>query len=103
MDVKKSLVSGSYSIDEQMIPFLGRSTLRQFVPNKPRPVGLKSFIITTTEGVMLDFFIYQDSQTDLPMKSEFGLGPAIVLRLKDCVPRQSVLYFEIFHLSKTNE
>lgn len=42
----------NYSIDEQMMPFLGRlpGGLRQYVRNKPRPVGLKNFVITSSSG-----------------------------------------------------
>lgn len=92
-------IAGNYSIDEQMIPFSGRTTLKQYVPNKPRPIGLKNFIITTSDGVLLDFEVYQGESTNLPMKQKVGLGPAVVLRLKDSVPPLSVLYFDRYFTS----
>lgn len=85
---------GNYSIDEQMVPFVGKTTLKQYVPNKPRPVGLKNFVITTSDGIMIDFEMYQGKDTNLPMAKEMGLGPAVVLRLKESVPPLSVLYFD---------
>ncbi|CAK1593102.1 unnamed protein product [Parnassius mnemosyne] len=83
---------GRYSIDEQMIPFTGKCHLRQLVKNKPRPVGLKNFVVTTSEGLMVDFEIYYGNN---PVPSHpLGLGPAVVLRLSQSVPRGSCIFFD---------
>ncbi|KAL4113766.1 hypothetical protein QTP88_017339 [Uroleucon formosanum] len=82
-----------YSIDEQMIPFLGRCQIRQFVKGKPRPVGLKNCVITTSDGLIIDFEIYKGLITPFPEKS-LGLGPAVILRLINTIPEGSSVFFD---------
>lgn len=82
---------GRYSVDEQIIPFTGKCHLRQLVKNKPRPVGLKNFVVTTSEGLMVDFEIYYGQNPAL--SHPLGLGPAVVLRLIQSVPRGSCIFF----------
>ncbi|CAG4951870.1 unnamed protein product [Parnassius apollo] len=47
------------SVDEQMIPFWGQVSMRQFIRGKPNPCGLKNFVCTTPDGVLLYFFMYE--------------------------------------------
>ncbi|GFR25351.1 piggyBac transposable element-derived protein 3 [Trichonephila clavata] len=44
------------SIDEQMMPFSGRCPMRQYLPSKPNPVGLKKICTCCTRWACLDFF-----------------------------------------------
>lgn len=77
---KLERVPGFYSIDEQMIQFTGRCKLRQVVKNKPRPVGLKNFVLTTNEGLMLDFDIYKGARSTFG-DSKLCLGPSVIMHL----------------------
>lgn len=81
----------SYSIDEQMIPFLGKCPVRQFVRNKPRPMGLKNFVLATSEGKILDFEIYQGKSTPFEHK-HLSLGPAVILHLVQTLPKESYIF-----------
>lgn len=91
--LKIERVPGHYSIDEQMIPFTGRCALRQVVKNKPRPTGLKNFVLTTSEGLMLDFDIYRGAKTGFANR-ELGLGPSVILHLAKNIPPNSCVYFD---------
>ncbi|KAG5887132.1 hypothetical protein JTB14_029812 [Gonioctena quinquepunctata] len=57
-----------------------RCSIRQYVKNEPRPVGLKNFVMTTSDGVVLDIEIYQGETTPYLNKT-LGLGPDVVLQL----------------------
>lgn len=90
---KQERVPSFYSIDEQMIPFTGRCPLRQVVKNKPRPVGLKNYVLTTSDGLLLDFDIYQGAKTMFG-NTTLGLGPSIVLHLSRSIPPNSCVYHD---------
>ena len=53
------------SVDEQIIPFKGRSSLKQYVPKKPNPRGYKVFSRCSSSGIVHDFAIYAGMKTDL--------------------------------------
>lgn len=71
--------SASVSVDECMIKFKGRSSLKQYMPMKPFKRGYKAWAIAeSTTGYLYDFEIYTGKIAD---KVEEGLGPSVVLRL----------------------
>lgn len=91
---------GFYSIDEQMIPFCGTCPrgLRQVIKTKPRPQGLKAFVATTHDGLMIDFEVYQGAKTNFGDKS-LGVGASVILHLSKSIPRGSCVYFDRFFSS----
>ncbi|KAK9717947.1 Transposase IS4 [Popillia japonica] len=66
-----------------MITFTGTTSLRQCVKNKPNPEGLKSFVLATPDGLVLDFIVYQGLKTWPAGKPEpkLGIGGSVVKAL----------------------
>lgn len=81
-----------------MIPFSGRTQLKQYVPRKPNPEGLKNFVLATPGGLILDFEIYQEKKSSLYPGSS-GIAESAVLRLADRLAPGTSLYFDRYFTS----
>lgn len=70
------------SIDESMIGFKGRTSLKQYMPMKPIKRGFKVWAISCAEtGYLLDFDIYQGKSAKHPNADM--LGESVVLNLTE--------------------
>ena len=88
-------------VDEQMIPFTGACSLRQYVPNKPNPVGLKNFVLASPEGLVLDFVIYQGETSfkPIPKHLKLGLGGSVIVHLCDSLSSGTNVYCDRYFTS----
>ncbi|KAJ8963472.1 hypothetical protein NQ318_018955 [Aromia moschata] len=82
-------------IDEQIVPFRGRLSIKQYVKGKPTPWGVKIFLLCGRSGIAYDFLIYQGSTTPLSPENlkSFGLGASVVLHLSERIEKEGHLLF----------
>ncbi|CAH1958842.1 unnamed protein product [Acanthoscelides obtectus] len=73
------------SVDEIMVPFKGRSSLKQFIRNKPHKWGIKIFARAGISGIIYDFEIYRGKGT--VKETNLGISGDIVIRLVETLPR----------------
>ncbi|KAL3203823.1 hypothetical protein MRX96_041666 [Rhipicephalus microplus] len=85
----------SVCIDEQIIPYTGVTTLKQYVPGKLHPTGLKNFVVASPSGLVLDFDIYQ-GKTFLKIGYSLDLGfrPYVVQVYAKSLPSGTSLFFD---------
>lgn len=85
-------------VDEQMVPFKGVHSMKQYIPMKPKKWGFKFFVLADSGGIILDFIPYTGkippvSENDIP-----DLGPSsnIVLHFAKNIPHDQnhLLYFD---------
>lgn len=89
------------SIDESMIAFKGRSSIKQYNPMKPIKRGYKIWACADQKGYILQFDIYQGKVEEESAEfQEFGLGEKVVLKLtKNYINNNRIVYFDNFFTS----
>ncbi|XP_068082624.1 piggyBac transposable element-derived protein 3-like [Anabrus simplex] len=88
------------AIDEQMIPFWGHTSARQYVRGKPNPCGLKNFVCASPDGLPLDFFMYEGKgDTIIEQYDILGIGGKVVIRLAKSLPEGCIIYMDRFFTS----
>ena len=67
------------AVDEAMIPFKGRSSLKQYMPKKPVKRGFKVWVRADSfNGYICEFMVYVGKEGG---RTEVGLGQKVVERL----------------------
>jgi hypothetical protein len=78
-----------------MIPFAESCGIKQYCPNKINPVGLKAFVLSNTDGLVVDFTVYQGYTTYPELeKSGFTLREKAVLSLADSLVPGHIIFFD---------
>lgn len=89
------------SVDEMMIPFQGQTTLKQYVPNKPNPIGLKAFVLANPNGIVCDFEIYQGQNTFCEERAKgFNLAESAVLTMTRTLVPGHIIYHDRYFSTK---
>ena len=69
------------SVDEMMVNFKGKSTIKQYIRGKPNPWGFKLWGRAGISGFLYDFDVYQGASQN--KSSELGVGGDIVMKLTE--------------------
>lgn len=85
-------------VDEQMVPFKGNSSMKQYIPMKPHKRGYKIFILADHTGMVYDFIPYTGKIQPVSNVNVPDLNPSsnAVLHLAECIPpfKNHKLYFD---------
>lgn len=73
-----------HAVDEQMIPFKRRSSIKEYVKGKPHKWGFKAFTRAGASGLIYDFKIFIGKGTC--EDKGLGFSSAIVLSLTQNLP-----------------
>lgn len=85
------------SIDESMIAFKGRSSIKQYMPNKPTKRGYKVWTRADAFGYVCLFEIYTGKTNNIVEKN---LGARVVNDLvRDLVGKNYIVYFDNYFSS----
>ena len=94
-------LSEKLCIDEQMVPFKGKSGLKQYNPQKPKKWGYKLYVLSGIDGLIHNFEIHTGAIQPCPNQPDLKASGNIVLTLLQNVPRFKwhKLYFDNWYTS----
>ncbi|KAG5881348.1 hypothetical protein JTB14_020598 [Gonioctena quinquepunctata] len=94
-------VETNVCIVEQIMPFKGRLSIKQYIKNEPHPWGVKLYSLGGESGLTYNFLTYQGSTTEIePSYSKNGQGAAVVLQLSEKLePNKHKLYCDNYFTS----
>ena len=74
-------------IDEQVVPFKGRSSLKQYNPQKPKKWGYKFYVLAGVHGLIHNFKIHSGPISLSSGQSDLNVSGTIVMHLLASVPQ----------------
>ena len=87
----------SVSVDECMIAFKGRASMRQYMPKKPSKWGLKGWVLAGSDsGYAYNWMLYTGKEND---RVAVGLGRSVVVSLTECLPAGHCVCYDNFFSS----
>ena len=83
------------SVDEQIIPFKGKHSLKNYIKNKPKKWGYKASLLCDSEGIAHNFEMYTGKEVHDLSLPDISVSSNVVLRLASVIPRNKFhkLYF----------
>lgn len=89
------------SVDEQIIPFKGKHTTKQYIPKKPKPWGFKVWVRAgASTSYMYQFELYQGATGGRGRVGELGMAAEVVLRLCENIKgKNHKVFFDNFFCS----
>ena len=86
------------AVDEQIIPFKGKSSLKQYNPKKPHKWEYKVFVLSGVSGSSYNFEIFTGKSDNIwaPDEPDMGASSNVVVRLARIIPNfcNSKLYID---------
>ena len=86
------------SVDEQLVSFKGKSSAKQYIPNKLKKWGYKIFVLADEKGMMYDFIPYSGKiePVDDPTVPDLKPSANYVLHLAQNIPSDvnHLLFFD---------
>jgi hypothetical protein len=77
-----------FSVDEQIVPSKGKSSLKSYNPEKAHKWGYTIFALCDVAGTVYNFEIYVEKITPKPEHRDIGPSSNIVLQLSSVISRQ---------------